>query len=173
MAKLNHFWKWQIGRFLIFWCLKRGRWKNLAFHDVAQGLAPVLLLNHAFKECLWVVLKCLKTSASVCWCLFKSFLSFGVWRGASIDMDDILGCQRCLRVFLETYSMRDSVRLEPTHHLAQPWKARLVFIWLFWDIKISKPPYLPFPKMAEFCHFSYFSCLPEKNYNLQSLWITL
>ena len=57
--------------------------------------------------------------------------------------------------------------------LAQPWKARLVFTWLFWDIKISKPPYLPFPKMAEFCHFSYFSCLSEKNYNLQSLWITL
>ena len=39
--------------------------------------------------------------------------------------------------------------------------------------KYQKPPYLPFPKMIEFCHFSYFSCLPEKNYNLQSLWITL
>ena len=122
MAKLNHFWKWQIGRFLIFWCLKRGRWKNLAFHDVAQGLAPVLLLNHAFKECLWVVLKCLKTSASVCWCLFKSFLSFGVWRGASIDMDYILGCQRCLRVFLETYSMRDSVR-----HFGPTLKGKIFF----------------------------------------------
>ena len=32
---------------------------------------------------------------------------------------------------------------------------------------------MPFPKMTEFCHFSYFSCLSERNYNLQSLWITL
>ena len=52
-----------------------------------------------FKECLRVVLECLKTSGSVCWCLFVSFLFLGVWRGVLIDLGDILGSQSCLGVF--------------------------------------------------------------------------
>ena len=52
-----------------------------------------------FKECLRVVLECLKTSGSVCWCLFVSSLFLGVWRGVLIDLGDILGCQTCSKVF--------------------------------------------------------------------------
>ena len=52
-----------------------------------------------FKECLRVVLRLLKTSGSIYWCLFVSFLFLVVWRGVSIDLGDILGCQSCSRVF--------------------------------------------------------------------------
>ena len=47
------------------------------------------------------------------------------------------------------------------------------FAQLFWDIKISKPPYVTFLKMVELCHFLSFSDLPERNYNSQSFWVTL
>ena len=40
--------------------------------------------------------------------------------------------------------------------LAQPWKAWLVFIWLYWDIKKSKCPYLSSTKMVGFCNFFVF-----------------
>ena len=64
----------------------------------------------------------------------------------------------------------------PKHHhtiCAQHSKARLFSTWIFWDIKISKPPYVSLPKIIGFCHFSWFLGLSEKNYKLQSLWITL
>ena len=69
--------------------------------------------------------------------------------------------------------MHDWVRLEPILHIGPTLKGKIFFTRHFWDIKISKPPYLPLPKMIEFCHFSYFPCLSERNYNLQSFWITL
>ena len=47
-----------------------------------------LTRSSIFKECLRVVLECLKTSGSVCWCLF---VSLDVWRGVSIDLGDIFG----------------------------------------------------------------------------------
>ena len=47
------------------------------------------------------------------------------------------------------------------------------FTWLFWDIKISKPPYVPFPKMVGFCHFLWIGHMSRTNYNWQSFWITL
>ena len=47
------------------------------------------------------------------------------------------------------------------------------FTWHFWDIKISKPPYVPFPKMVGFCHFLWIWHLSQRNYNWQSCWITL
>ena len=61
------------------------------------------------------------------------------------------------------------------HHtiLAQHWKARLFSTWIFWDIKISKPPYVSLPKIIGFCHFSWFLGLSERNYKSQSLLITL
>ena len=49
----------------------------------------------------------------------------------------------------------------------------LFVTWPYWDIKISKPPYVPFPNMIELCHFFYFLGLSERYYNWQSLLITL
>ena len=126
-----------------------------------------------FKECLRVVFRLLKTSGSICWCLFCFWLSGGVFQLIWVIFWDARAAWGCSRVFLETHSMRDPVRLEPTNHFEPTLKCKIFFTWHCWDIKISKPPYLPFPKMTEFCHFSYFWCLSKRNYNLQSLWITL
>ena len=84
---------------------------------------------------------------------------------------------RCLQIIQDNFQtllkMHDRVRLEPILPFGKTVKGKTFFMWRFWDIKISKSDYLPLPKMIEFCHFSYFSCLSEKNYNLQSFWITL
>ena len=61
-----------------------------------------------FKECLRVGLEILKTSGSIGWCLFVSFLFLVVWRGVSIDLGDILVCQSCLGVFKGVFG--DSLR---------------------------------------------------------------
>ena len=82
-------------------------------------------------------------------------------------------CQMSSNTLRHPLKMHDWVRLETILHFGKTVKGKTFFTWLFWDLKISKPPYLPLPKIIEFCHFSYFSCLSERNYNLQSLWITL
>ena len=43
-------------------------------------------------------------------------------------------------------------------------KRMFFFNWPFRDIKISKPPYVPFSKMFELCHFLSLLDLPETNY---------
>ena len=120
----------------------------------------------------WTILRLL-TSVGVCLCLFCFWLSGGVFQLIWVIFWDARAAWGCSRVFLETLFMKDSVRLELTHQLGPTLKGKILFTWRFWDIKISKPDYLPLPKMIEFCHFFYFSCLSEKNYNLQSFWITL
>ena len=45
--------------------------------------------------------------------------------------------------------------------------------WQFWNIKIPKPPYISSLKIIGFLHFLNFLGLSEKNYNPQSLMITL
>ena len=126
-----------------------------------------------FKECLRVVLECLKTSGSVCWCLFCFWVSGGCfnWSGWYFGVPELLEGVRGYFWRLTPWGIQSD--WSQSSILAQPWKAGFFFTRRFWDIKISKPPYLPLPKKIEFCHFSYFSCLSERNYNLQSLWITL
>ena len=43
-------------------------------------------------------------------------------------------------------------------------KRMFFFNWPFRDIKISKPPYVPFSKMFELCHFLSLLDLPERIY---------
>ena len=38
-------------------------------------------------------------------------------------------------------------------NLAKPWKVWRFVTWPYWDIKISKPPYVPFPKKVGFNQF--------------------
>ena len=45
--------------------------------------------------------------------------------------------------------------------------------WQFWNIKIPKPPYISSLKIIGFLHFLNFLGPSEKNYNPQSLMITL
>ena len=52
-------------------------------------------------------------------------------------------------------------------------KRMFFFNWPFRDIKISKPPYVPFSKMFELCHFLSLLDLPERNYMWLSFLITL
>ena len=61
--------------------------------------------------------------------------------------------EECLRVVLECLKMRNLARLEPTHHFGTTLKWGIFFTWRLQDIKISKPPYVPVPKMVQLCHF--------------------
>ena len=45
------------------------------------------------------------------------------------------------------------VNLEPNHYFGKTLKGKIAFTWHCWDIKLSKPPNVPFPKIVEFCHF--------------------
>ena len=129
-------------------------------------------------------------TGSVCWCplaYVSIWFIFGNVRGhigvSSGVFRDVLDPQACAGVYLRAQGcsgmylraefMQDSVWLEPTHQFGTSWKAKFVFTWLLWDIKISKPPYVTSLKMVELCHFWSFSDLSERNYNSQSFWITL
>ena len=57
--------------------------------------------------------------------------------------------------------------------LAQPQNGTIFLTWLYWDIKIPKPPHISFPKMIGLVHFFNFLGSPEKNYLSQLLLITL
>ena len=52
-------------------------------------------------------------------------------------------------------------------------KGKFPYTWQFWNIKIPKPPYISSLKIIGFLHFFKFWGPSEKNYNLQSLMITL
>ena len=129
-------------------------------------------------------------TGSVCWCplaYVSIWFIFGNVRGhigvSSGVFRDVLDPQACAGVYLRAQGcsgmylraefMQDPVWLEPTHHFSTTRKAKFVFTWLLWDIKISKPPYVTSLKMVELCHFLSFSDLSERNYNSQSFWITL
>ena len=81
--------------------------------------------------------------------------------------EEAIGCAWGLSGFpvLATWSQNTN--------LAKPWKGWLFVTWLYWDIEISKPPYVPFPKMIELCLFMYFLGLSEIYFNWQSLPVTL
>ena len=116
--------QWFLEVVLMFWGLKRVRWKNSCLSPFCQnwGLAPIWLSHACLRgdENVW---RHLALSVSI-WLYLFCF--FGVWRDVSFDMGDILGCQSCLGVF-ETHSMRDSVWLEPTHQFDPTLKNKMFF----------------------------------------------
>ena len=71
------------------------------------------------------------------------------------------------------FSMYDWVNLELNHNFGKTLKGKICFTWHFWDIKLSKPPNVPFPKIVGFCNFLRIWHLSQRNYNWQSFWITL
>ena len=56
-------------------------------------------------------------------------------------------------------------------HKPQRWG--FFFKLLHWAIKIPKPPYVGIQKIIGLCSFLHFLAPSERNYNLQSFWITL
>ena len=113
--------------------------------------------------------ECLKTFGIVCWYLVVSFLFFGVWRGVSFDLSDILGCQSCLGVF-ETHSMRDSVWLEPTHQFDPTLKNKMFFhLTLFEASKYQNLPICHFQKLLSFAIFLIF-CICQREITIYSLF---
>ena len=170
MAKLSHFWKWQIGRFWYFDVSKESGETKSCFSGLGQigELAPVRL-NPSWSESRT------PPSSSGIPKYHPDQLKhpFRHPKTKKTQPDTNRQCQMSSNTLRHPLKMHDWVRLEPILHIGPTLKGKIFFTRHFWDIKISKPPYLPLPKKIEFCHFSYFSCLSERNYNLQSLWITL
>ena len=112
---------------------------------------------------------------SVCvWCSFVNELGMCGNILGYIDMFQyVLGAQWCSGVCLRAHSMRDPVWLETNQPIRHNIKRQDFLSWRFQDIKISKPPYVSFPKMVRFCYFLWFLHLLQRNYNWQSFWITL
>ena len=128
-----------------------------------------------FKESLRVVLALL-TSGSIGWCLFVSFLFLVVWRGVSIDLGDILGCQSCLGVFKGVFG--DSLREGSSQTGAN---------WPFWTnperqdffspgtvetLKYQNLPICHFQKWPSFAIFLIF-CVCHKEITIYSLFGSL
>ena len=150
---------------LMFWGLKRVRWKNSCLSPFCQnwGLAPIWLSHACLRgdENVW---RHLALSVGIWLYRFCFLVSGGVFHLIWVIFWDARAAWGCLR--LTPWGIQSD--WSQLTNLTQPWKTRCSFTWLFWGIKISKPPYLPFPKITEFCNFSYFSYLSERNYNLQS-----
>ena len=126
-----------------------------------QQTPPDILKQHLSVS--WGVWGCLVVSVVVCCFLLASQAPWrglgGVWgmSGGFLEVSEwyswiseALGCFWGVSGF--------SVLAVWSHNtiLAQPWKPWLVFIWLYWDIKISKCLYLSLTKMVGFCRFLVF-----------------
>ena len=90
----------------------------------------------------WSVWGHLAVSVGVCLCLFCLWMSGGV----SIDLGDIFGMPELLgSVFGD--SLHEGLAQTGANSLFWPNpKRQEFFTYLFWDIKISKPYYMPFLK---------------------------
>ena len=109
------------------------------------GLAPVWLGHASLRsvwELSWSVWRHLAVSVGVCLCLFCLWMSGGV----SIDLGDIFGMPELLgSVFGD--SLHEGLAQTGANSLFWPNpKRQEFFTYLFWDIKISKPHYMPFLK---------------------------
>ena len=83
------------------------------------------------------------------------FSVFGCLGGVSIDLGDILGCQSCSRVFEGIFgdSLHEGFAQTGANSLFWPNPKRQEFCSPTFS-ETSKPHYMPFLKMFEFCHFS-------------------
>ena len=155
---------------LIFWCLKRVRWKNILFFRVGSNWWVGSSQTESLME--WV-----SNTPKQLWHPKISPISNETPLQTPKNKKDTTRYQQTMpNVFKHSHhplNMHVWVRLEPILNFGKTVKGKNFSTWLFSDLKISKPPYLSLPKIIEFGHFSYFSCLSERNYNLQSLWITL
>ena len=146
---------------LIFWCPIRVRWKQILLFNLCQigGLAPVRL-NPA-----WIQPSDTPLGTPEHPCQPKTSLN---------TPEDTPICPLTFPKMKQTltYAKGHRQTLPVPTELSQAgatpsfwhkFKRQDFFATLFWDIKISKPPYVPFLKMVEFCNFLQFLDLSEKN----------
>ena len=113
---------------------------------------------------------CLTAAFSVLWCL-------EMWEGLSGVSQRVseLLLWTCLRFgFLpgSIWVFRPCL-VQQLLYIGKSSKGKIPCTWHFWNIKIPKPPYISSLKIIGLLHFLKFLGLSEKNYNLQSIWITL
>ena len=128
---------------LIFLCLRKGRWtKFLPFTVLLKWLQSDIMHFRSVWGLSWSVWGHLAVSVGVCLCLFCLWMSGGV----SIDLGDIFGMPELLgSVFGD--SLHEGLAQTGANSLFWPNpKRQEFFTYLFWDIKISKPHYMPFLK---------------------------
>ena len=72
----------------------------------------------------------------------------------------VMGTQEFPCGYLMDKSLWGGTRVVSSYYFGPTLKGNIFFTWLF---KISKPPYVPFPKMIELCHsFIIFRFVIEK-----------
>ena len=177
MAKLSHFWKWQIGRFWYFNVSTVPGEKKSCLSGLVQNgqLAPVWLdpsrsespktpLNTPKQ--LWhpkISPKSIETP------LQTTKNKKDTNRHQPI-LPDVKSAKTTLR---DSLKMHDRVRLEPILHFGKTVKGKTFIHLTLLRHQNIKTSLHTTSKYDWVLPFSYFSCLSERNYNLQSFWITL
>ena len=124
-------------------------WHQMAFAEVWWCLMTSLTVL-----CCQQMLKgCLKNSSKGIWVLFMDL--FKVWMRI-----------RLYRSGQALYGVANALYWKSSERQNS-------HTWQFWNIKIPKPPYISSLKIIGFLHFLNFLGPSEKNYNPQSLMITL
>ena len=126
---------------LIFWCLKRARWKKIpAFQDCAKVVCFPAWLGHGVPKkgsLLFFYKRC-----PLCYTSLQFHL-FGWPKPSSNECTQYLwffgtsGARKWPKMTARTLWPCQAGKHTT---LAQPWKTGVFFTWPFWDIKISKPP---------------------------------
>ena len=124
-------------------------WHQMAFAEVWWCLMTSLTVL-----CCQQMLKgCLKNSSKGIWVLFMDL--FKVWMRI-----------RLYRSGQALYGVANALYWKSSERQNS-------HTWQFWNIKIPKPPYISSLKIIGFLHFLNFLGPSEKNYNPQSLMMTL
>ena len=151
---------------LIFWCLESFRGNNLAFWCWAKsaGLFPPTLDPARMEWAFWD--KPLSTTTEHLE-LIKTYLYTP--RNSHISTIHLQSCIRRKQRPTDTdrqeeilFSMYDWVNMELHHHFGKTLKGNIFSIRHFWNIKISKPHYVPFPKWSDFAIFVNWTPVTEK-----------
>ena len=136
---------------------------------------PPHILNSLF-VCLGTsvgVVWCLLVLFGVCWCLL---LSWSVPRNLKEVSESIwVKCMYVCWVWMHLGMYRSGKALNGAANALyrKSSKRQNSHTLRFWNIKIPKPPYISSLKIIGLLHFLEFLGPSEKNYNLQSLMITL
>ena len=138
---------------LIFWCLKRVRWKNILFFRVGSNWWVGSSQTESLME--WV-----SNTPKQLWHPKISPISNETSLQTPKNKKDTTRYQQTMpNVFKHSHhplNMRDWVRLEPILNFGKTVKGKNFSTWLFSDLKISKPPYLPLPKIIGLAIFLIF-----------------
>ena len=123
-------------------------------HNRRQWTPPDILKQHL--SVFWGVWQCLLVSVGMLCsleiaggCLWDVWWVFG---GIWVVIMEVWGARMCL----EGIWASSPCSKEPKHHFGSALKGTTFFTWLWWYIKIPKPPQISFPKMIGFGHFFNF-----------------